>query len=598
MANTEDDNVGSQAPPQPPPSPPPPPAPTLSSLFVPIPATPRRSLVLWPGLARLLCGTGKQRNGEAKAPGAKAKDDDASNKSNEEITMDAVDISTNNRVGISTPYQPEPPPSAGPDVPHYFSNVPFENDVVELDNQLSEQDLIGWEEYPPRTAPRFDIAGSAESSGSGLRDIEEVIDGHIKQSTALRQWMEETNDKRLSLQDTELDNNGEQNRNQANLLEMYKQLSIHAPDEGTRELAQAKVKEIDATISPGRKAIMGLNKALRSEIQDTYAAFTDVKKCESQASARRHAIETMHSKRPKEDPSKVRRLLGSDGASPSTTGVHQDKQLYFVGSPPQLKKLPFDQAVAARLEDTHNPLKPRPLPIPNASRPKPRRIKTPTSDAPFVFESPSNASLSPPPVLPPFSRIPDWFEHIRLPLEGTDVKDQWGDLLKRLGGLQRAVDEEKQRKQKKPTWHKIWHEPNPAWPHPHWRESGGWWICRDGPDASEAEKNCRPCLNSRTAAERKPQAADLKESLDKIMDAVNEAMAKVGKEDKATALDIIRQAYSERDSEDESRADRRQSDATTDGVPRYPQNYSLLRGCDNNTDDAGNAGDIDNADKS
>ena len=43
------------------------------------------------------------------------------------------------------------------------------------------------------------------------------------------------------------------------------------------------------------------------------------------------------------------------------------------------------------------------------------------------------------------------------------------------------------------TFTKEWHDADPRWPYPVWRTHGGWWICRSGPEASEAERQCQIC---------------------------------------------------------------------------------------------------------
>jgi len=45
----------------------------------------------------------------------------------------------------------------------------------------------------------------------------------------------------------------------------------------------------------------------------------------------------------------------------------------------------------------------------------------------------------------------------------------------------------------KKTFTKEWHDADSRWPHPVWRTHGGWWICRSGPEASEAERQCQIC---------------------------------------------------------------------------------------------------------
>lgn len=84
---------------------------------------------------------------------------------------------------------------------------------------------------------------------------------------------------------------------------------------------------------------------------------------------------------------------------------------------------------------------------------------------------------------------------------------------------------------KDPTWSKCWHDPHPGWPHERQRELGGWWKCRNGPDATDAENNCKPCSAPLPSGATDP-VPDPATQLDELMKIIREAMAKVEKADK------------------------------------------------------------------
>lgn len=93
-------------------------------------------------------------------------------------------------------------------------------------------------------------------------------------------------------------------------------------------------------------------------------------------------------------------------------------------------------------------------------------------------------------------KIPAWFQVLdssgRVGLNGKNLEARYKSLLITLRDLQEAMRQEERLEVTK-TWAKEWHDPNPGWPHPHWRERGGWWKCREGTDATQAERQCRVC---------------------------------------------------------------------------------------------------------
>jgi len=87
-----------------------------------------------------------------------------------------------------------------------------------------------------------------------------------------------------------------------------------------------------------------------------------------------------------------------------------------------------------------------------------------------------------------------------------------------------------QQQAKKPA--KQWHNPNSGWPYRHWRKSGGWWVCRTGPEATIAERGCPLCNTSQrqcaVKSSTQPMEKTAVERYNEMMKDVDKAMALVG----------------------------------------------------------------------
>ncbi|KAK4217815.1 hypothetical protein QBC37DRAFT_33206 [Rhypophila decipiens] len=95
-------------------------------------------------------------------------------------------------------------------------------------------------------------------------------------------------------------------------------------------------------------------------------------------------------------------------------------------------------------------------------------------------------------------KIPRWFAVLdasgRIGLEGETPEARYQDLVAALQDLENAREiEESEGPAEQKTFQKEWHEANPSWPWPNRQKRGGWWTCRSGPDASEAEQKCSVC---------------------------------------------------------------------------------------------------------
>jgi hypothetical protein len=82
-----------------------------------------------------------------------------------------------------------------------------------------------------------------------------------------------------------------------------------------------------------------------------------------------------------------------------------------------------------------------------------------------------------------------------------------------------------------PAWDKNWHDPGSGWPHEHQRRNGGLWKCRQGPNATAAEKSCTLCKTANKVDTTGPG-----EKLELLMRNIEKAMASVAAQDKAEVL--------------------------------------------------------------
>ncbi|KAI0840827.1 hypothetical protein F5Y06DRAFT_308559 [Hypoxylon sp. FL0890] len=420
-----------------------------------------------------------------------------------EVAMDFND-SSNLRISLSTRNHEASLNSSAPDALTYLPTPPTSPNPA-------AQHLEGWFAYPPRPLPALEEAPIKESPGA-LRDLERFTDQHMKRSAALRKWTEEVKKTREALSVDRLC------RKIALLRELH-QISVEGSDVATRAAAQVKAREI--------KQLPILSK------EDD--AFVNFESTQNHASALHRAQQTFETYRRKASRglSRVESLLGSDGSDPAKYGLSKDVHIYYLGSPLQLYNIPFDQAVAAGLEDVG--VIPNPLLQSLSITPQPGSLQAllhiPGTYPPAVWSPLKN------------SNIPDWFASYKLRLPGEDLETGWKNLLNSIGELETAIRQmDAQETPKKPKWDKEWHEPNSKWPYPHRRKHGGWWKCRAGPDAPRAEALCTLCHEEKSAPEDTVQTSEPRAQLKAIMDAVEEAMGEVAKRDKGAAMEDLRPA--------------------------------------------------------
>lgn len=104
-------------------------------------------------------------------------------------------------------------------------------------------------------------------------------------------------------------------------------------------------------------------------------------------------------------------------------------------------------------------------------------------------------------------RIPEWFDILEtkgticLELRSPDRLERYMELLLILSNLpDLAYEQRLLRSQTVRPWTKEWHDPDEGWPTALQRKNGGWWRCRDGPDATLPELMCGVCRGLRRSS--------------------------------------------------------------------------------------------------
>ncbi|KAI2619957.1 hypothetical protein GGR54DRAFT_639721 [Hypoxylon sp. NC1633] len=420
---------------------------------------------------------------------------------------------------------------------------------------------VTWANYPPNvTSEHAPLGPPKHSPATGLLDFEALTDEHIKQSTALRGWIEEAHEDRM------------------NLHRAQRHIATQAPDEQTRLYSQNMANDVQEGLNPDLVALARADRAVIDDIKDTYSNFMNIEGCENHAAARHHASEILRRQKPTGPPSKVERLLGSDGSSPLTPDLPTENQLYFVGSPLKMTKIPFDKAVAFGLE--------------NLGRSSPDNPSSPVSGT--QLSSPASLfPIEPTLALPSRPIIPDWFAVLdksnMIKLHGADPTSRWNSLLGLMSSLDKQVEQDRiDATENKPIWDKVWHDPDDCWPYswpfPHQRAKGGFWRCRSGPDAPEAERYCFRCHVRFRRSKQQLSAPKPEEQLQKVMDAIMKAMGEVAERDKIVAMHMM-QGKGDKSDDEISVKDLRLSTGEADGEDdlQRDKHYNLLRGCEDVT---------------
>ncbi|RDL35734.1 uncharacterized protein BP5553_06346 [Venustampulla echinocandica] len=142
------------------------------------------------------------------------------------------------------------------------------------------------------------------------------------------------------------------------------------------------------------------------------------------------------------------------------------------------------------------------------------------------------------------SQLPDWF-----PREfANTTKNPWDIYIQLLNSIVLVEEVEKgYNHQKDPTgpeWDLHFHAKGEQWSTLHARDWGGWWKCRSGKNAPDAERKCRHCHRTKTAEEKKTLLKKKGPSLSvrkQFLQATMERLFKEqGQKDKDAALEMLR----------------------------------------------------------
>ncbi|KAG7287986.1 hypothetical protein NEMBOFW57_007506 [Staphylotrichum longicolle] len=132
--------------------------------------------------------------------------------------------------------------------------------------------------------------------------------------------------------------------------------------------------------------------------------------------------------------------------------------------------------------------------------------------------------------------IPDWFTILdakgTVPLYGDTPLARFKELIQSMANSSWAARDEQWEDEARPdrnSWRKEYHEPHSSWPNAKQRSRGGWWLCRSGPDASAAERNCKLC-HVATPAQRPRRTSTATHQ--HILDEVEKAMTEANKRDR------------------------------------------------------------------
>jgi hypothetical protein len=142
--------------------------------------------------------------------------------------------------------------------------------------------------------------------------------------------------------------------------------------------------------------------------------------------------------------------------------------------------------------------------------------------------------------------IPDWFPVLNargtMHLSGDDDETRLLVLMNRIAYLYQQVEGDAQGQGPKKKWDMHFHEPSLRWEYEHQREKGGWWMCRSGDEAPQAERECNKCHRTLKAAatssepEDYPEFDSHAEHYNWIMSEIKEAMREVADQDKQAIL--------------------------------------------------------------
>ncbi|KAJ8126143.1 hypothetical protein O1611_g7494 [Lasiodiplodia mahajangana] len=328
---------------------------------------------------------------------------------------------------------------------------------------------------------------------------EDVTYRYLRQSAAFQDWMNKKNADRVELR---------YNLHYDELvsrLRKFRFLANHGPAPPVRADAKYFIPRLERVMEQERKKFSAAELQYIREIEKGWVSFVSLEKYEEVASRRRNMSERarLKSKRPL---SKVECLLGSDGSTFDTPALTQACSTLAQPTP---YMIPYGYMEGSR--------------GPNG----PRELLAPTNGV-----SPSLGN-------PYEILVPDWFPvaeaqgHIHV--VGDTIEERFTSLLNYIYQLEFSKSQHEYKKKhpdeegavKDESWDKNWHEPNSGWPYEHHRREGGWWKCRKGLRATDAENNCRYCSDAEVEEPTSPT-----QLYDDVMQYIEEAMAVVAGNDR------------------------------------------------------------------
>ncbi|KAH6631694.1 hypothetical protein F5144DRAFT_229344 [Chaetomium tenue] len=143
--------------------------------------------------------------------------------------------------------------------------------------------------------------------------------------------------------------------------------------------------------------------------------------------------------------------------------------------------------------------------------------------------------------------VPEWFLILEaknvIPLRGSTLLEKFKDLLLQVETSVYNMREEQRDQELRPTkhtWNKEYHKPDNAWPSALQRIRGGWWHCRDGPDAASPERSCKLCHRQVRVGDPNPSAAKWHQCL---LEEIETAQAEANRKDRLSLKYRLQQEH-------------------------------------------------------
>ncbi|KAI1823129.1 hypothetical protein F4861DRAFT_550112 [Xylaria intraflava] len=370
-----------------------------------------------------------------------------------------------------------------------------------------------WNSYPPIHPTQFD---KSTPTSLPMDPPFNPIDTFLQQSNAFKNWVEKKNAERIQLR------HGPNYEKLVDELHRFQRIYQQGLTPQARTVARENILRIKAEMLAERKKFSGAELQHIRDIENAWISLVSMDNYEQAISRQRH-LSTIPQVEAKNSLSKVERLLGSDGSSPEN---YDWTQAPITASQPTLNKIPYNELGLGIIDSSVNDPKERPE---TASEKPPAAVKgsqwPETShrilipDWFYVFEARESIELSGATTEARFKYLLNYIHQLELSKRQREYKDKHPD--------EEGVLKDRQRD-------KNWHQPNPGWRHEHQRRQGGWWKCRKGPTATDAENKCWLC-----SADKIPEPIHPVQALEGMMKRIGAAMSIVAENDKNGVLGHI-----------------------------------------------------------